>query len=225
MTKNFLMTTIAVLAMTAGAANAATLSLVGATTTYAIDDFAGSTTKNNIEVGGVQIAPDGTVLDIIIGDVKDGTNGLSLTGGPARVTYTYLGKEAGNSNYAADIGGIFFDTDTTAKGTTFETTASVDGLLDFAFGTSAPAGSTGTFLNNGVATATGGGSLYDFAIAYIKISDTSFYALFDDIKEGDRDFDDLAMRIDVAPIPLPAGGLLLVSGLAGAAALRRRKKA
>lgn len=33
------------------------------------------------------------------------------------------------------------------------------------------------------------------------------------------------VRVELAPVPLPAGGVLLLSGLAGVAALRRRRKA
>lgn len=40
--------------------------------------------------------------------------------------------------------------------------------------------------------------------------------------EGASDYD---ISVNVAPVPLPAGGLLLLGGLGGAAALRRRKKA
>lgn len=39
------------------------------------------------------------------------------------------------------------------------------------------------------------------------------------------DFAEALLFVDAAPIPLPAGGLLLISGLAGAAAIARRRKA
>lgn len=32
-------------------------------------------------------------------------------------------------------------------------------------------------------------------------------------------------KVSIAPVPLPAGGLMLLGGLGGLAALRRRKKA
>lgn len=41
---------------------------------------------------------------------------------------------------------------------------------------------------------------------------------------GDADYDDAIYLVDATPIPLPAGGLLLLTGLAGLAAARRRKK-
>lgn len=226
MIKDFIVTTAVAVVLSAGTAGAATLNLLGSGQTSTIDDFSSATSKNNIKVGGVSIAPHGTVLDIITGDVKDATNGLELIGGPARITYTYLGSEAGNSNFGAQIGTTNFTNGPggSSIGDSITVTQALDGLLDFVFGTTAPASAVGEIMNNGGATAAVG-NLYDFAIGYIKISDTSFYALFDDIAQGDRDFDDLALRIDVAPIPLPAGGLLLITGLGGMAALRRRKKA
>lgn len=52
-----------------------------------------------------------------------------------------------------------------------------------------------------------------------------YLALDDGGGSPDDNHDDIIIRVDVAPIPLPAGGLLLMGGLAGFAALRRRKKA
>jgi len=41
---------------------------------------------------------------------------------------------------------------------------------------------------------------------------------------GDRDFNDLVVEVNVAPVPIPGTILLLSSGLVGLVALRRRKK-
>jgi len=55
---------------------------------------------------------------------------------------------------------------------------------------------------------------------------TRFYLALDDSgANNDDNHDDIIVRVDVAPIPLPAGGLLLLTALGGVAALRRRRKA
>ena len=89
------------------------------------------------------------------------------------------------------------------------------GLLDFSFGTVSPAG---TIANNGGATGTG-----PMSIGYAS-DGTSWYAFFDDSGRH-TDFDDLVFRIDVAPVPVPAAGFLLLGGLGAlVAASRRRRK-
>lgn len=70
------------------------------------------------------------------------------------------------------------------------------------------------------------GSEVRFALSAIFNEGKSVYAYFDDSGAGnDSDFDDMVVRIDVAPVPLPAGGVLLLTALGGLAAARRRKTA
>lgn len=198
--------------LTASSSFAATLNFVG---TGQVSDV----TRNDID------ASFNTEIDIITGDQKTRHNGLFLdaASGPARVTYTYLGAEAGNRNFGLAIGERpFFNRGPRAStvGEQVSVIQESSGLLDFAFGTYAPLRAIGLFLNNGLAFP--GSS--NFAMGFIQIDVNSFYVLFDDIAAGDRDFDDMAVRIDVAPVPLPAGGLLLLSALAGGLIMRRRTK-
>ncbi len=200
----------AVVAVSAVSAAAATLNLVGPAESLVI-------AKNDLGLG-----LNGQTIDYITGANKTAANGLEILGtGPFKVTFTYLGKEAGNTNLSVYVGGTTLFLEDAAVGSMKTTIQVTAGLIDFAFKTLAPAGSIGEIANNGVANP----ASPNYSIGYLKISDTSFYALFDDIARGDRDFDDHGIRIDVAAIPLPAGGLLLLTALGGVAALRRRKVA
>lgn len=217
MIKSYIIGATAALALTATAASAATLSLLG-------PDI------QQHHVTGNDISPDigvnGTKLDFITGFDQSADNGLYLTLNPSHdaiVTYTYLGSEAGNTNYSLVMGGQqFFNKGGSASsiGDSVQVLQEGAGLLSFGFGTSAPLSSAGEIYNDAVADPIDA----NYAIGYRMIDENSFYVLFDDIAAGDRDFDDIAMRVDVAAIPLPAGAVLLLSALFGAGALRRRQK-
>ncbi len=214
--------TIAVAAaLSAGAASAAVLSFAGVGTSQLLTN-----SYDNQRIAGYDgfdpdgVGKTGSQIETINGVAKNAMNGLSVST-KARVTYTFLGSEAGNTNYAAQMGSTFF-TKGSPFGATF-TVADNAGLLDFGFGTTAPNSRVSLIRNDGVADP----AQSNYAIGYSAIFNggASVLVFFDDIAAGDRDFDDMAMRIDVAPVPVPAAGLLLAGALAGFGALRRRRAA
>lgn len=200
--------------LAAGAASAATLSFqagAGTPVAWGSDPYdstceAGITTCYN---------PNGTAAslteDLLTFDAGDPGPGLLLNDG-ARLKVTFLGKEAGATNLAFSLGGSVSNGD--AIGSSYVTTVGA-GILDFSFSSSLGtlASNDGTY--NGTA-AMGFSQLYD--------NGKTVYAFFDDSgAANDRDFDDMVVRISV--VPLPAGGLLLLTALGGFAAARRKKKA
>ena len=147
----------------------------------------------------------------------------------------YLGSEAGfdNSFYFAGVelfstGGNTNTFDNTGiASTTVNVTA---GLLDFLF--RSPLGDAVNGSNPD--DAGGAASLPNFFVSFQVATATSGNSLilwFDDDGAGDDDnHDDMVIRItalngEISLVPLPAAGFLLLGGLGGLAALKRRKKA
>jgi len=140
---------------------------------------------------------------------KNATLGLS---GPGRVTVTYGGTEAGYANAFMLGGTTLFDN---KSGPQASVTADFGaGALPFAFTTKKPAGS----FANGAAQGSYG------SIAFYALSDTSYYALFNDASTSDMDYDDMWVKMDVAPVPLPAAAWLLLGGIGVLGAASRRKR-
>lgn len=213
------------LPLTAGAASAASLSLVG--TGYTAGTI-GSTGASFDLVSPAYTALAGGVGDIgdaigiLSGTAKNAGNGLSMSG-PGKVTFTYLGSEAGFGNSSVNLlsaATIFSNQGGSAVGDTLSAMFP-GGLMPFSYNS----GNGSGIANNGAAFNT---ALADIGIAFSALfnGNRSVLVFFDDNGAGpDRDFDDLAMRIDVAAVPVPAAGLMLAAALGGLSAMRRRRKA
>ena len=136
--------------------------------------------------------------------------GLSLSEA-AKLTFTYLGKDAGFTNTFTTGAGAFSTDGTNSVGDSF----SGDYLADFVAFTLGSSGG-GTATNNGDIT-----SPLQFAIALL--SDTSAIILFDDGGTG-SDFDDMAIRVDVSQVPLPPAVWLLLSAILGLVSFTRIRR-
>lgn len=141
-------------------------------------------------------------------------NGTLALAGRGRVTFSYFGTEAGYANEFWADGLKRFDTrSATNDAFTLELDA---GLVPFKFRTGDPAGPAAT---NGHST-----DFYD-SIALYQAAPNTVYALFNDGARVDKDYDDMVVRMEVAPVPLPAAAWLLLGGIAGLGAVARRRAA
>ncbi len=211
-------------AFIASAATAASLSIVGGTTETL--SGSGSNKHNPDYTALVSGAPTVGAGDDILAfggssfEAFDGSNGLMLNN-DAPVRITFLGKEAGAKNAAMNFAGGSLS-NTGAAGASiqsFDLASWVD-LTFETFKTNNPAVSLGSITNN-----TGGapsGTSVPLSMGFYLEDSKNALAFFGDGR-GDSDFDDMVVRISV--IPLPAGGLLLLTALGGLAAVRRKKKA
>lgn len=147
------------------------------------------------------LGPSATVL-------RNGTLSLS---DPGVVTFSYAGFEASYANELWVAGAKYFEK--ANVNAPFSLTFAA-GALPFEFRTAGQAGAA----TNGDSTG------YYRSIALYQSTPTTVYALLNDAATGDKDYDDLVVRMDVAPVPLPAAAWLLLGGMAGLGAVARRRR-
>ena len=151
----------------------------------------------------------------VTGDTR-GYNGQLSALTDSVFTITYLGKEAGNTNFYLQSGSSIFSTATAIAGQTYELFVS-GGVIDFGF-----TGNGGITAENKI----GGTDINNIYYLLDSSAEGSFNIGFNDGGSLDLDADDLVVRVSaVSAVPVPAALPLMASALGAFGIARRRNKA
>lgn len=168
-----------------------------------------------------------TAQNDVIGSVF-GLFGAQLEAdGPLKIVYTYLGREANDSNTFFVLGNLQFSTATSDVNDATSALESA-GFLNFAFGANQNAPSVTNGFNPSAPTDKPNFfiSFYDKNGNLGALSGTSGVIAFDDGgNPADADYDDLVVRFNVSAVPEPTTWAMMLIGFAGIGFLAYRRRA
>jgi hypothetical protein len=141
--------------------------------------------------------------------------GLSLSE-TGNLTFEYLGSDAGYTNSFSTPAGSFSSDGSNSIGDMFSANNVGAGLLDFVMQSDDGVNPISSAFNNGPI-----GTNMAYAVAVL--SETSVILLLDDGGLG-TDFDDLAIKVSVSEVPLPAAAWLLISAILGLVSFSRIRR-
>jgi hypothetical protein len=212
------LSTVAAAALTAG-----TLMTGAASASVTI----GGSPAGGIGIGSVD--PDNSFVAPLVaaGMTTFVTHGTISLAWAAKLIFTEVAAESGYSNDFTVTGvGTMTETSSGSISATPFLTASLGETLSKIFTAGAIAAGDLVFDGPGAAATIGD---LDFGIFYNPADTSVFFLAYDD-QDGlptsdDDNHDDYIVRVNVASVPVPAAGLLLLTAVGGIAALRRRKTA
>lgn len=216
-------------------AAAATLA-VASTAAHAVSITFNPSPTSQLGLGSSGFADGGNIGDIGTlgnGDTVYLNPTLTVTSG-GDVNYIFRGDDAGATNYSfstldPESGFNFPNNDILSTEDTIDVDAATvtvaPGLLNFAFCSDGTFGATLGCIANGEPSVIPPATGFSFGLAF---DDTGrAFLLFGD-GAGDADLSDMIVEITgatFAPVPLPAAAWMLLAGVGGLAAMKRRKKA
>ncbi|MBE7637101.1 hypothetical protein GUA87_09625 [Sneathiella sp. P13V-1] len=203
-------------------ASAATLSVSGGSNATLGSNFDLNATTGLSNGDSVKLF-DGTWFN---GVPNTDPGGLVLDGAPAQLKFEYLGSEAGDENRTIFTQGtdeILFNNKTSSVGDSVIKTVNANGLVPFAFENDNGRLCFIFCIDLGEDQAPNTGDIdWGLSLAFYQVNPGEVIALFGD-GSGDADFDDMAIRISV--VPLPPAVALFAGALFGLGWLSRRRKA
>lgn len=141
------------------------------------------------------------------------------------LTFTYLGSEAGHTDKFFSFGDLKFNNRASNTNTPFSVAIAAGEALNFSFQDT----TSNRVVSNGANVASWGNlhnaNSWQNTIGLLKESDTSYLLLYNDyVSGGDRDYDDMVVRVSLAPVPEPETYTLLLAGLGLIGGIARRRK-
>lgn len=148
--------------------------------------------------------------------------GTLMSAQAGTLTFSYVGSEAGHTDKFFTFNDLRFN-NKTSPNSAFSLEIAAGQSLSFSFN---DASSSKTVANGASVVAWGSSNANSWQNTFglKKESDNSFLLMYNDyVNNGDRDFDDMVVRVSLAPVPEPETYAMFLAGLGLMGAIARRR--